>query len=178
LEPNETFLASTAVPTEVKISTFFRFALHLTFVGAIAIILLPRADAQPLTIGVHAAVVDSCLSKWPVVPSGAESGDSVCLGATFWDIEGHLLYHIDSAEHTLTKVDWSAYLPVPRPRADSIAKQIETSLGPCDRARNSDWVYWIWDNDEIHYLLGYSTGTLRLEEFEEQVSLNQACGFH
>ncbi|HEY3873896.1 MAG TPA: hypothetical protein VGM92_00335 [Candidatus Kapabacteria bacterium] len=133
--------------------------------------------AQPLKIGVTGKSVDSCLSKWKVVPSDMESGDSVCLGATFWDLEGHLLFHIDSVEHTLTKVDWSTYMPVGRTEADTIAKQIETALGPCERARNHDWVYWIWDNDEIHYSLGYSTGTLRLLEFQDEGGLN-ACMLH
>jgi hypothetical protein len=158
----------------VKKATFRRSLLLLAGVCAIALTSASSAVAQLLPIGAHEATVDSCLSPLPVVPSDAESGDSVCLGAKFWDIEGHLLFHFDSVEHTLDKFDWSAYMPIPRTHADTIAKLIETSLGPCSRARNNDWIYWIWDNDEIHYLLGYSTGTLRLLEFQDQGSLN-AC---
>jgi hypothetical protein len=135
------------------------------------------ALAQPLPIGAHDATVDSCLSKWPIVASDVNASDSVCLGAKFWDLDGHLLFHIDSAEHTLTKMDWSAYMPIGRPRAETIAQQIEDKLGHCDRARNQDWVYWIWDNDDIHYLLAYGKGTLRMLEFQDQGSLD-ACMFH
>ncbi len=133
--------------------------------------------AQPLTIGTPVSRVDSCLAKWKIEPSDANASDSVCLGAKFWDLDGHLLFHIDSAEHTLTKVDWSAYMPISRPHAESIAEEIEHSLGQCDRARNHDWVYWIWDNDDIHYLLAYGKGTIRMLEFQDEGSLN-ACMFH
>ncbi len=132
---------------------------------------------QLLPIGAHDATVDSCLAQLPVVPSNVDPGDSLCLGAKVFDIEGHLQFHIDSAEHTLTKFDWSGYLPIPLTRADTIAKQMVTSIGPFVRARDHDWLYWIWDNDEIHYLLAYNTGTIRLLEFQDQGSLN-ACAFH
>ncbi len=135
------------------------------------------AKAQMLPIGAPAKTVDSCLSPLPVVASDDESGDSICLGAKLWNNEGHMLFHIDTADHTLTKVDWSAYMPVPLTRADTIAKQMMSSIGPYVRARDHDWLYWIWDNDEIHYLLGYNTGTLRLLEFQDQGALN-ACAFH
>jgi hypothetical protein len=158
----------------VKKATFCRSLVLLAGVCAIALTNASSGHAQLLPIGAREATVDSCLSPLPVVPSDDGSGDSLCLGAKLWDTEGHMLFHIDSTEHTLTKVDWSAYMPVARLRADTIAKQIETSLGQCSRARNNDWIYWIWDNDEIHYLLGYSTGTLRLLEFQDQGSLN-AC---
>ncbi|HET6402387.1 MAG TPA: hypothetical protein VFH95_13455 [Candidatus Kapabacteria bacterium] len=133
--------------------------------------------AQLLPIGSRDATVDSCLSKWPIVASDLDASDSVCLGAKFWDLDGHLLFHIDSVEHTLTKVDWSSYMPIGRPHAETIAQQIEDKLGHCDRARNHDWVYWIWDNDDIHYLLAYGNGTLRMLEFQDQGSLD-ACMFH
>lgn len=155
------------------ISRLFRhFAGYASF--ALAVAYCAPAHAQLLPIGAHDATVDSCLAQLPVVPSDVESGDSICLGAKLWDIEGHLIFHIDSAEHTLTKFDWSTYMPTSRPRVDTIAKLMETTLGQPDRARNKDWIYWIWDNDEVHYLLGYSTGTLRLLEFMDQGSLN-AC---
>jgi hypothetical protein len=132
------------------------------------------AISQPLTIGAKVTTVDSCLAKWPVQASTSDPGDSVCLGAKFWDLEGHLQFHIDSAEHKLTKVDWSTYMPVERPHVENIAKDMGKCLGPPSRARNNQWIYWIWDNDEIHYLLGYSNGTVRLLEFEDQTSL-EAC---
>lgn len=133
--------------------------------------------AQPLTIGARVTTVDSCLAKWSVQPSSSDPGDSVCLGAKFWDIEGHLQFHIDSAEHKLTKVDWSCYMPVERPHVETIAQDLGKQLGPPDRARNKQWIYWIWDNDEVHYLLGYNNGTVRLLEFEDQTSL-EACVLH
>jgi len=132
------------------------------------------AIAQPLTIGAKVPSVDSCLARWSVVANPPDPGDSVCLGATFWDLEGHLLFHIDTAEHKLTKVDWSTYMPVERVHADTIAKEMGKCLGAPSRARNEEWVYWIWDNEEVHYLLGYSKGTLRLLGFEDQTSL-EAC---
>ncbi len=137
----------------------------------------PRAGAQLLKIGASESTVDSTLSKWPIVASNMNSCDSVCLGAKFWDMDGHLLFHLDSVQHTLTKVDWTAYMPISRPRAEDVAKKIVRSLGPCDRARNHNWVYWIWDNDDIHYLLAYGNGTLRMLEFQDQGSLD-ACMFH
>jgi hypothetical protein len=109
-----------------------------------------------------------------VIPSSSDPGDSVCLGATYWDLEGHLIFHIDSVEHALTKLDWSTYMPVTRDRAEGIAKLLDTILGPCDRARNDQWIYWMWDNEAIHYLLGYGAGTMRLQEFEDQTAL-EAC---
>ena len=133
-----------------------------------------HAIAQPLSIGARVQKVDSTLRNWTVVPSAVDPGDSVCLGAKFWDIEGHLQFHIDTNERKLTKVDWSAYLPVPRPQVDGIAKDLCVNLGEASRARNDQWIYWIWDNDEIHYLLGYAKGTLRLLEFEDQTAL-EAC---
>lgn len=132
------------------------------------------ANAQPIAIGAKTAVVDSSLAQWTVVPSSTDPGDSVCLGAKLWDLEGHLLFHIDSAEHKLTKLDWSAYMPVTREKVEEVAKLLDTSLGPADRARNDQWIYWIWDNEEIHYLLGFGAGTMRLLEFEDQTAL-QAC---
>ena len=96
------------------------------------------------------------------------------MGATFWQLEGHLSFHIDTAEKKLTKLDWSTYLPVERPRVEGIAKDLCVGLGAASRARNDDWIYWIWDNDEVHYLLGYGKGTLRLLEFEDQTAL-EAC---
>ena len=153
---------------------FIQFALFASI--AMAVSIARPVAAQLLPIGATDASVDSCLSPLPVVSSDVETGDSVCLGAKLYDIEGHLLFHIDST-HTLTKADWSAYMPTPLTRADTIAKLMATTLGPCSRARNHDWVYWIWDNDEIHYLLGYSTGTLRLQEFEDQGSITE-CVLH
>jgi hypothetical protein len=132
------------------------------------------AVAQPLAIGAKTAVVDSFLAKWTVLPSSSDPGDSVCLGAKLWDHEGHLIFHIDSTEHTLTKVDWSSYMPVSRDSVEEVAKLLDTTLGPCDRARNDQWIYWIWDNEAIHYLLGYGAGTMRLQEFEDQTAL-EAC---
>ncbi len=152
-----------------------RLFLTLSALVIAVLALLPVGVlAQPLTIGARVQNVDSCLSKWTVVASSSEPGDSVCLGAKFWDLEGHLLYHIDTTDHKLTKVDWSAYMPIPRPQVDGIAKDLIASLGEASRARNDQWIYWIWDNDEIHYLLGYGKGTLRLLEFEDQTSL-EAC---
>ncbi len=162
---------------EVKNAMFCRASLLLTFLWAVGLMNTSIASAQMLPIGARETTVDSCLSKWPVVPGDIESGDSVCLGAKLWDIEGHMLFHIDSSEHKLTKVDWLSYLPIPLTRADTIAKELMASIGPFVRAKDHDWVYWIWDNDEIHYMLGYSTGTLRLLEFEDQGSLD-ACAFH
>jgi hypothetical protein len=162
---------------EVKIAMICRIILLLAGACAIGLSMVSNANAQLLAIGSREATVDSCLAPLPVVPSDDSSGDSVCLGAKLWDNEGHMLFHIDSAEHTLTKVDWSAYMPVTRTRVDTIAKQMETSIGPFVHARDHDWIYWIWDNDEIHYLLGYNAGTLRLLEFEDQGALN-ACAFH
>ena len=161
---------------EVKTVIICRSILLIAFVWAFGLMNASSAEAQLLPIGASDASVDSCLSPLPVVSSDVETGDSVCLGAKLYDMEGHLLFHIDST-HTLTKADWSAYMPTPLTHADTIAKLMATSLGPCSRARNHDWVYWIWDNDEIHYLLGYSTGTLRLLEFEDQGSLD-ACVLH
>ncbi len=146
----------------------------ILFVAFAFLAIASVSKAQPLAIGARISTVDSCLSKWRVESSDLSPGDSVCLGARFWDIEGHLLFHIDSSEHTLTKVDWSSYLPIARDSVEDIAKKIETTLGPCDRARNRDWVYWIWDNEEIHYLLGYNKGIVRMLEFEDQSSL-EAC---
>lgn len=151
-----------------------RFPLFVAVFAALLCFSVISAVAQPLAIGAKTAVVDSSLAKWTIVPSSADPGDSVCLGATLWDIEGHLQFHIDSAEHKLTKLDWSAYLPVPRDKVEGIAKLLDTTLGPCDRARNDQWIWWIWDNEEIHYLLGYGAGTMRLLEFEDQTAL-QAC---
>ena len=139
----------------------------------LCIFVMPAAS-QPLAIGAKTAVVDSCLAKWTIVPSSSDPGDSVCLGAKLWDLEGHLLFHIDSVEHKLTKVDFSAYMPVTCQHVEEIAKLLDTSLGPCDRARNDQWIYWIWDNEEIHYILGFCTGTMRLQEFEDQTAL-EAC---
>lgn len=161
----------------MKTTATKRMALFAAVFLALACIAIPPVAAQPLPIGCRDATVDSCLSKWPIVVSDLDASDSVCLGAKFWDMDGHLLFHIDSVEHTLTKVDWSAYMPIARPHAETIAKKIEASLGPCDRARNHEWVYWIWDNDDIHYLLAYGNGTLRMLEFQDQGSLD-ACMFH
>lgn len=146
-------------------------------VAVLAFSFVRPANAQLLRIGAPDAIVDSSLAKWKIVPSDVNPNDSVCLGAKFWDMDGHLLFHIDSAEHTLTKVDWSAYLPISRPEAEDLAQKIEKNLGQCDRARNHEWVYWIWDNDDIHYLLAYSNGTIRMLEFQDQGSLD-ACMFH
>jgi len=150
-----------------------RLSLLAFLVCACLLSASPKLAAQPLTIGAKVPTVDSCLAQWSVLPNPPDPGDSVCLGAKFWDLEGHLLFHIDT-EKRLTKVDWSTYMPVARPEADSIAKNIGAKLGPCDRARNDQWIYWIWDNDEVHYLLGYNSGTLRLQEFEDQTAL-EAC---
>ncbi len=85
-----------------------------------------------------------------------------------------MLYHMDTTQR-LTKVDWLTYMPVAKPRVDSIAKDLGKSLGaPPARARDEHGVYWIWDNEEIHYMLGYDQGTVRLLEFEDQSSL-EAC---
>jgi hypothetical protein len=162
---------------EVKTAIICRSLLLIVFVWVIGLMQASSADAQLIAIGAREAIVDSCLSPLPVVPSDDESGDSLCLGAKFWNIEGHLLFHYDSVEHTLDKFDWSAYMPIPLTRADTIAKQMMTSIGPFVRARDHDWLYWIWDNDEVHYMLQYNTGTLRLLEFQDQGSLN-ACAFH
>ncbi len=161
----------------MKTTATKRMALFAAVFLALACIAIHPVAAQPLPIGCRDATVDSCLSKWPIVVSDLDASDSVCLGAKLWDIDGHLLLHIDYLEHTLTKVDWSAYMPIARPHAETIAKKIEASLGPCDRARNHEWVYWIWDNDDIHYLLAYGNGTLRMLEFQDQGSLD-ACMFH
>jgi len=161
----------------VIISTAKRLALLAGIAVALSAYTPRPLHAQLLPIGSRDATVDSCLSKWPIVASDLDASDSVCLGAKFWDLDGHLLFHIDSVEHTLTKVDWSSYMPIGRPHAETIAQQIEDKLGHCDRARNHDWVYWIWDNDDIHYLLAYGNGTLRMLEFQDQGSLD-ACMFH
>ena len=150
-----------------------RVFLFLSFVITVSL-LAQRGVAQPISIGAKVPAVDSCLSKWPVVPSVMDPGDSLCLGATFWELEGHASFHIDTGEHKLTKFDWSAYLPIEKPRAEVIAKDLCVGLGAASRARNDDWIYWIWDNDEVHYLLGYGKGTLRLLEFEDQTAL-EAC---
>jgi len=157
--------------------TSVRSIFSVVIFFALVSLLAGKGLAQPLTIGAKSIEVDSCLSKWSVTASSSNDGDSVCLGAKFWDLEGHLLFHIDSVEHKLTKVDWTTYMPVPRPTAEEIAKQLGARLGPCDRARNDKWVYWIWDNEEIHYMLGYGAGTLRLLEFEDQSAL-EACMLH
>ncbi len=153
---------------------------HLTVlaVAVFTLLLVGSAQAQLLRIGAADGSVDSTLSKWKIVPSDNNSSDSVCLGAKCWDLDGHLLFHIDSVEHTLTKVDWSAYMPISRPEAEDIAQKIAKNLGQqCDRARNHDWVYWIWDNDDLHYLLAYGNGTIRMLEFQDQGSLD-ACMFN
>src|SRR5947209_4720840 len=79
----------------------------------------PRAFSQPLPIGVPVTTVDSCLQKWDVKSCAAEEGDSACYGAKFWDLNGHMLYHIDSTKR-LIKVDWLTYLPVSKLEVDSI----------------------------------------------------------
>jgi len=161
----------------VKTAIPCRNLILAALVWAVGLMNASSARAQMLPIGALETTVDSCLSPLPVVPSNVDPGDSLCLGAKVFDIEGHLLFHIDSSDHTLTKFDWSGYMPIPLTRADTIAKQMVTSIGPFVRARDHDWLYWIWDNDEIHYMLGYNTGTLRLLEFQDQGSLN-ACAFH
>jgi hypothetical protein len=148
---------------------FFAFA---------SIVLLSAASlhAQPLPIGASATVVDSCLHHWDTKPHPADHGDSSCFGVKFWDLDGHMDYHIDTTQK-LTKVDWLTYMPVAKPRVDSIAKDLGKSLGaPPARARDEHGVYWIWDNEEIHYMLGYDQGTVRLLEFEDQTAL-EACSF-
>lgn len=145
---------------------------------AFALFVGSSAHAQLLRIGARDASVDSALAKWRIVPSDVNSSDSVCLGAKLWDMDGSLLFHIDSVEHTLTKVDWTGDMPISRPRAETIAEEIQKNLGQqCGRARNREWVYWIWDNDDFHYLLAYGNGTLRMLEFQDQGSLD-ACMFH
>ena len=147
----------------------------MPMLAALLLVLCAAAPvwSQPLKIGSKVTVVDSILSKWKVDAS-TELGDSVCLGARFWDLEGKLQFHIDTAERKLIKVDWCAYLPVERPQVEGIAKELCASLGEASRARNDQWIYWIWDNDEVHYLLGYGKGTLKLQEFEDQTAL-EAC---
>jgi hypothetical protein len=137
-----------------------------------------QASAQPLPIGVHVAHVDSCLEVWSAKPpTAAEQGDSACCGVKFWDLDGHLLYLIDTAKR-LIKVDWLTYMPVGQPQVDSIALSLGKSLNAKPfRARDEKGVYWIWDNDEIHYQLCYgkmSDKTMRLLEFEDQ-SAFESC---
>jgi hypothetical protein len=158
----------------VKNKNIIRLPLSAAIWAALLCFSTIPVKAQPLAIGAPTAVVDSSLAKWTILPSSTDPGDSVCLGAKFWDHEGHLLFHIDSVEHRLTKVDFSTYYPVPRDQVEEVAKLLDTSLGPCDRARNDQWIYWIWDNEAIHYLLGYGAGTMRLQEFEDQTAL-EAC---
>lgn len=158
----------------VQNTTLNRLPLFVAFLAAFLCFSAFSAFAQPPAIGAKTTVVDSSLAKWTILPSSSDPGDSVCLGATFWDLEGHLLFHIDSVEHKLTKLDWSSYMPVTRDKVEEVAKLLDTTLGPCDRARNDQWIYWIWDNEEIHYLLGFGSGTMRLLEFEDQTAL-EAC---
>jgi hypothetical protein len=137
-----------------------------------------HVTAQPLPIGVHVNHVDSCLEMWSAkAPTPAEQGDSACLGVKFWDLDGHLLYHIDTAKR-LIKVDWLTYMPVGQPQVDSIARELGKSLNAQPfRARDEKGVYWIWDNEEIHYQLCYgkqSDKTIRLLEFEDQ-SAFESC---
>ncbi|MDP4200555.1 MAG: hypothetical protein Q8922_08045 [Bacteroidota bacterium] len=144
------------------------------FIAAIILAGAAQLRAQPLAIGAPATSVDSCLEHWDAKPLPADHGDSSCLGVRFWDLDGHMVYHIDTSQR-LTKVDWLTYMPVEKFRVDSIAKDLGKSLGaPPARARDEQGVYWIWDNEEIHYMLGYGKGTVRLLEFEDQSAL-EAC---
>lgn len=131
-----------------------------------------QVNAQPLPIGIKAEIVDSCLQDWGAKPQPSEQGDSSCLGVKFWNIDGHMVYHMDTTTQRLTKVDWLTYTTIGRSHIDSIAKDLARSLGMPSRAKDENGIYWIWDNEEIHYMLGYDQGVVRLLEFEDQSSLN------
>jgi hypothetical protein len=153
-----------------RVAFLISFAIFFFLLAGLA----PRVSAQPLPIGIPVASLDSCLSRWDVKACPAEEGDSACFGAKFWDLNGHMLYHVDSTKR-LIKVDWLTYLPVAKPEVDSIAKNLNTELQvPLSRARDEHGIYWIWDNEEVHYLLSYCKGTVRLLEFEDQ-SAFQSC---
>lgn len=162
----------------VRFSMTFRRTAFLIFFAVLSLCAMRSAEAQPLPIGVPVNHVDSCLSVWSAKPpTPAEQGDSACYGVKFWDLDGHLLYHIDTAKR-LIKVDWLTYMPIGQTQMDSIAKDLSKSLNAQPfRARDEHGVYWIWDNDEIHYQLCYgksSDKTVRLLEFEDQ-SAFESC---
>src|SRR6266540_5590266 len=107
--------------------TFRRAAFPI--ISAVLLLLVTQASvAQPLPIGVPSSHVDSCLNLWSTKPPTlAAQGDSACFGVKFWDLDGHLLYHIDTTQR-LIKVDWLTYMPVAQPRVDIIAKDLGKSL--------------------------------------------------